>query len=59
MVHVDSLACSENTCVHVTLPQEKGIGQDFALYYEACAAYYELKGNFQSADAVYVEGTRR
>ncbi|KXZ53625.1 CKS2 protein [Gonium pectorale] len=39
--------------------KEKGIGQDFALYYEAYATYFELKGNFQSADAVYLDGVQR
>jgi hypothetical protein len=39
--------------------QEKDIGRDFALYYEAYATYFELRGNFQSADAVYMDGVQR
>ncbi|GFR44114.1 hypothetical protein Agub_g5276 [Astrephomene gubernaculifera] len=39
--------------------KEKNIGRDFALYYEAYGTYYELKGNFQSADAVYMDGVQR
>ncbi|GLC34411.1 hypothetical protein PLESTB_000731400 [Pleodorina starrii] len=39
--------------------KENGIGRDFALYYEAYATYFELKGNFQGADAVYMDGIQR
>ncbi|KAG2496296.1 hypothetical protein HYH03_005529 [Edaphochlamys debaryana] len=39
--------------------KEKGIGRDFALYYEAYATFFELRGNFQSADAVYMDGVQR
>ncbi|EFJ48462.1 hypothetical protein VOLCADRAFT_104641 [Volvox carteri f. nagariensis] len=39
--------------------KEKGIGRDFALYYEAYGTYFELKGNFQAADAVYMDGIQR
>ncbi|GLI67253.1 hypothetical protein VaNZ11_011435 [Volvox africanus] len=39
--------------------KEKGIGRDFALYYEAYATHFELKGNFQAADAVYLDGIQR
>ena len=39
--------------------QDKDIGRDFALYYEAYATYFELRGNYQSADAVYQEGVNR
>jgi hypothetical protein len=39
--------------------QEKGIGLDFALFYEAYATYYELRGNCSAADAVYQDGINR
>lgn len=39
--------------------QEKQIGQDFALFYEAYATYYELRGNCPAADAVYQDGINR
>ncbi|KAG2437063.1 hypothetical protein HYH02_011323 [Chlamydomonas schloesseri] len=39
--------------------REKDIGRDFALYYEAYATYFELRANFQSADAVYMDGVQR
>lgn len=39
--------------------QEKDIGRDFALYYEAYATFFELRANFQSADAVYMDGVQR
>lgn len=43
----------------VLLPQEHEIGHDFALYYEAFATYYELRGNFAAATAVYETGIAR
>jgi hypothetical protein len=39
--------------------QDKGIGQDYALFYEAFATYLELKGSFGSADQVYQAGIDR
>eukprot|EP00198_Chlamydomonas_reinhardtii_P003270 XP_001692606.1 predicted protein [Chlamydomonas reinhardtii] len=39
--------------------REKDIGRDFALYYEAYATFFELRANFQSADAVYMDGVQR
>lgn len=39
--------------------QEKSIGLDFALFYEALATYYELKGNGAAADGVYTDGINR
>ena len=39
--------------------QENDIGQDFALYYLAYAAYMELRGNFAKADAIFHDGLAR
>ncbi len=39
--------------------QENNIGQDFALYYLAYAAYMELRGNFAKADAIFQDGLAR
>ena len=39
--------------------QENNIGQDFALYYLAYAAYMELRGNFAKADAILQDGLAR
>lgn len=39
--------------------QEKNIGMDFALFYEAYATYYELRGNCAAADVVYQDGINR
>ena len=39
--------------------QENSIGQDFALYYLAYAAYMELRGNFSKADAIFQSGLER
>ena len=43
----------------VLASQENGIGQDFALYYLAYAAYMELRGNFSKADAIFQRGLER
>ncbi len=40
-------------------PQDHGIGLQFALFYEAYATYYELRGNCSAADAVYQDGIHR
>ncbi len=39
--------------------EDHNIGRDHALFYEAYAAYLELKGNFSQADLVYQEGIKR
>lgn len=39
--------------------QAHKIGQDFALYYLAYAAYMELRGNFAKADAIFQDGLAR
>eukprot|EP00955_Chlamydomonas_euryale_P001884 21216-Chlamydomonas_euryale.AAC.25 len=39
--------------------QEKRIGHEYALFYEAHATYNELKGNCTTADQVYNEGIAR
>lgn len=39
--------------------EDHSIGRDHALFYEAYAAYLELKGNFSQAELVYQEGINR
>eukprot|EP00798_Chlamydomonas_sp_ICE-L_P027713 gene27713-7357_t len=39
--------------------RDKRVGQDFALYYEAYATYFELQGSYPAADAVYQDGINR
>lgn len=39
--------------------QDRGIGRDLALYYEAYATFLELKGAYPRADLVYGEGVAR
>lgn len=39
--------------------QEHGIGQDFAMYYIAYAAFSELRGNFSRAESIYQQGLDR
>ena len=39
--------------------QEHGIGQDFAMYYIAYAAFSELRGNFSRAESIYQQGIER
>jgi hypothetical protein len=39
--------------------QHHGIGQEYALFYEARAAFLELRGNFKLALAVYEAGITR
>lgn len=39
--------------------KENSIGQDFALYYLAYAAYMELRGNFSRADDIFQSGLER
>jgi hypothetical protein len=39
--------------------QENDIGQDFALFYSAYAAYLELRGSFEKAEAVFQTGLKR
>ena len=41
------------------MSQENGIGQDFALFYIAYAAYLELRGNFAKAEAVFQAGLEK
>lgn len=43
----------------MSVPQDRGIGRDLALLYEAYATFLELKGNFPRADLVYQEGVNR
>ena len=43
----------------VSAVQENNIGQDFALYYLAYAAYMELRGSFAKADAIFQSGLAR
>ncbi len=51
---------SVRVCVCVcVLVQEKGIGQEHALFYEAYATYFELRGNCPAAEAVYTDGIQR
>lgn len=45
--------------LHLLPDQEKSIGQDHALFFEAYATYYELRGNCPAADAVYTDGMNR
>jgi len=42
-----------------SLLQENDIGQDFALFYTAYAAYLELRGSFEKAEAVFQTGLKR
>ena len=44
---------------HVCCAQHHGIGQDFALFYEARAAFLELRNNAVLASAVYEKGISR
>lgn len=55
------LSQATTALLHTSLTwlQEKGIGMDFALFYEAYATYYELRGNCSAADAVYQDGINR
>ena len=47
-------------CVRNAHPlQEHGIGQDFAMYYIAYAAFSELRGNFSRAESIYQQGMER
>ena len=49
-------------CAHVPRlrrSQHQGIGQDYALFYEARAAFLELRGAFPQALDVYVSGIKR
>lgn len=39
--------------------QENGIGQTHALFYEAYAAFLEMKGNYPTVGAIYQEGIDR
>jgi hypothetical protein len=39
--------------------QERKIGHEYALFYEAYGTYYELRGNTSAADAVFNEGISR
>ena len=48
--------CAEKC--HASL-QEHGIGQDFAMYYIAYAAFSELRGNFSRAESIYQQGMER
>jgi hypothetical protein len=41
------------------LRQEHDIGQDFAIYYIAYAAYLELRGSYAKAEAVFKAGLER
>lgn len=58
IVLVRSVACKIHSYIVLAL-QENGIGQDFALYYLAYAAYMELRGNFPKADAIFQSGLER
>lgn len=48
-----------NNQTFIKISQEKKIGHEYALFYEAYGTYYELKGNSSAADAVYNEGINR
>jgi len=39
--------------------QEHNIGQEFAMYYIAYAAFSELRGNFPRAESIYQQGLQR
>jgi hypothetical protein len=39
--------------------QDKGIGLDHALYYEAYATYLELRGSCAAAETLYEQGIAR
>lgn len=53
-------ANSGSDCANASPPlQEHGIGQDHALFYEAYAAFLELKGNYAAGAAVYQAGIDR
>ena len=39
--------------------QEHDIGQEFAMYYIAYAAFSELRGNFTKAESIYQHGLQR
>lgn len=58
IVLVMSVACNIHS-IFVLASQENSIGQDFALYYLAYAAYMELRGNFPRADAIFQSGVER
>ena len=57
--------CSSSLQLHVICVrnahslQEHGIGQDFAMYYIAYAAFSELRGNFSRAASIYQQGMER
>lgn len=44
---------------HAWLAQENDIGQNFALFYLAHAAYLELRGSYKRAEAVFQAGLDR
>ena len=44
---------------HIVLMQENDIGQNFALFYLAHAAYLELRGSYKRAEAVFQAGLDR
>lgn len=48
-----------HTHAHTNTTQDRGIGRDLALLYEAYATFLELKGTFPRADLVYQEGINR
>ncbi|KAJ9528547.1 hypothetical protein QJQ45_020470 [Haematococcus lacustris] len=39
--------------------KDKGLGLQFALFHEAYATFFELRGNCSAADAVYLDGINR
>ena len=53
------MACYQQLKYYACATQENSIGQDFALYYLAYAAYMELRGNFSKADAIFQSGLER
>ena len=58
IILVFSVACYSQQ-YYACATQENSIGQDFALYYLAYAAYMELRGNFSKADAIFQSGLER
>ena len=55
--HADNISY-RRTNLYLLL-QENDIGQDFALFYIAYAAYLELRGSFEKAESVFQSGLKR
>ncbi|GFH12918.1 BUB1 N-terminal domain-containing protein [Haematococcus lacustris] len=45
--------------LRIWIQYDKGLGLQFALFHEAYATFFELRGNCSAADAVYLDGINR